>query len=364
MPKKKQIVKREVPNNIVKSQNKVAKQAKPKKVKSRQRTMYQKRKKKFSTKSLVSLIVLFVMGISSGVFAGNWFVANFIGGPQTDYSLFSEEELRAGNDSIATQYASRTPSKNDAWKSFIAAEQNFKGAESYDLISNGLVSTIVTQTVYSRKTFDGENCYVEQISDGMVAVADRYIYKPAEYDENNEDTHITHVKGKLLGRASLGSTLDCPFDCSNGNKVGFIYNTDYSGNAEKWDRQKCVDAMGALPESPIAYIVSQKTILDCSDFKVVNQNGINKYCFRLTLHPGASVLNYVKQMKTVSSLSDYPSFTSVTLDVSLIMLDGKVMFDCIDVFEKYSVKYGSLSPKCTGTLHQNFYYNGDYTIPA
>lgn len=360
---KKKIVNNRSSAPWVKATAKVCKTSTPKKINKRQRSMYTKKKKPFRIKSIVSLVVLFVLGISSGLFAGDWFVTNFIGGPATDYSLFSETELRAGNNLIATQYSERIPSANDAWKSFVAAEENFKYATSYDLVSNGIVNTIVQQTVYARKIYDGTTCYVEQISDGLVAVADRYTYNPSLYDSSNEDTFILHTKGKLNEKVSLGQTLDCPFDCSYGDKEGFSYNTEYSSTPEKWDKQRYVDAMGAVPESPIAYIVSEKTVLDCSNFRSINEKGITKYCFRLNLHSGASVLNYVKQMKTVSALSDYPSFTSVILDVSLVMIDGKVMFDCIDILEKYSVKYGSLSPKCTGILHQNFYFNEEYSIP-
>ncbi len=321
------------------------------------------KKKKYSTKSLVSLIVLFVMGISSGVFAGNWFVANFIGGPITDYSLFSEADLRRGNDIIATNYSTRVPTATDAWKSFVAAESNLSTAQSFDVMSNGLVDTIVKQTVYSRKIYNGEDFFFEQISDGLVAVADKYIYKPALYDAGDPTTHINHYKGSLKGKFSLDEHISCPFDCKHGDTTAFAYNTSYN-ESSPMTMTEYVDSMGFAPIGLVPYIVSQRTVLSQENFRVVEEDGKTKYCFSLNLHPGASVLNYVKQMKTVSGLSDYPSFTNVRLDVALIMLDGKVMLDSIDAVEKYSVKYGSLSPKCTGTLHQRFLYNGDYTIPA
>ena len=77
-----------------------------------------KPKKKFNKRSFVSMLVLFVMGISSGLFAGNWYATNFIAGPATDYSQFTEALLRIGNDKIANDYATRIPTADDAWKSF------------------------------------------------------------------------------------------------------------------------------------------------------------------------------------------------------------------------------------------------------
>ena len=117
------------------------------------------------------------------------------------------------------------------------------------------------------------------------------------------------------------------------------------------------EAMGKEALSAMSYIVSQYTVLSCSNFKKVGTGADARYNFTMQLNPASSVIGYVKQMKTVSGLSDYPNFTDIKLNVSLRMIDGKVMFDCIDVLEKYSVKYRALTPKCTGSIHQRFLFN-------
>ncbi len=321
-----------------------------------------KPKKKFNTRSLVSMLVLFVLGVSSGIFTGKWYAANFIAGPATDYSQFTEISLREGNDAIALEYANKKPTANSAWKSYVAAEKNLLSAESFDILGNGLVDTIVKQHVYSRKTYNGETIVVEQISDGMVAVADKFVYKPANYNLADATTHILRTKGKLNGKKTIDEYLNCDFDCKHGNRKAYCYNTNYNGKQSYMTEPEYIEAMGGMPVSATAYIISEKTVLSCKNFRVVGSGADARYCFSLNLHSGASVLNYVKQMKTVSGLSDYPSFTQVNLDIALVMIDGLVMIDTIDVYEKYSVKYGTLTPKCTGTLHQRFLYNGDYTI--
>ncbi len=338
------------------------KPAKAKKEQSEEKEVESKPKKKFNSRSLVSIIVLFVLGISSGVFAGKWYATNFIAGPTTDYSMFSEVELREGNDKIARDFATKTPTEATAWKSLIAAESNFYTADTFDVLSNGLVDTIVTQDVYSRKIYDGTTIVVEQISDGMVAVADKFEYKPNTYSDADKSTHIVRTKGKLNGKKTIAENLLCLADCKHGNKKAYIYSTNYNGKKTTMTEQEYRDAMGGNPISPYAYIISEKTITKCYNFKKQGSGEDARYTFTINLHPGASVLNYVKQMKTVSGLSDFPNFTEITINVSLQMLGGKVMFDYICVNEKYSVAYGALTPKCTGTLHQRFLFDGDYTI--
>lgn len=324
-----------------------------------------KPKNKFNKRSFVSLAVLFVLGISSGLFAGNWYAENFIAGPATDYSQFTEAELRVGNEKIANDYASRIPTANDAWKSFIAAENNFSSATSFDILSNGIVDTIVTQSVYSRKIFDGEKVFIEQISDGIVAVADRFIYTPSKYILEDASTHIVRAKGKLSGTKTIEDYLTCNSNCKHGNKNAYVYNTTYdNSSATTMTEEEYLETLGSMPLSPIPYIISKATVLSCENFNIIGSGEDARYTFTINLHSGASVLNYVKQMKTVSGLSSYPNFTEVTFNVSLQMLNGKVMFDYICITEKYSVAYGSLTPKCTGTLHQRFLFNGDYNIPA
>ena len=352
-------------NNLPKAKAAKVKKEKPAKAdkkKTEGKETESKPKKKFNSRSLVSIIVLFVLGISSGVFAGKWYATNFIAGPATDYSLFSEVELREGNDTIASQFATKVPTEATAWKSLIAAESNFYTASSFDILSNGLVDTIVTQDVYARKIYNGTTIVVEQISDGMVAVADKFEYKPSLYNDADKATHIVRTKGKLNGKKTIAENLLCLADCKHGNKKAYIYSTNYNGKQTTMTEQEYKEAMGGNPISPYAYIISEKTITKCYNFKKQGSGENTRYTFTINLHPGASVLNYVKQMKTVSGLSDFPNFTEITLNVSLQMLGGKVMFDYICVNEKYSVAYGALTPKCTGTLHQRFLFNGDYTI--
>ena len=316
-----------------------------------------KEKKKFNSRSLVSMLVLFVLGISSGLFAGDWYVTNFIGGPATDYSLFDEESLRDGNDAIAILFANKIPNKDTAWKSLIAAEKNFYSADSFDVMSNGLVDTIVKQSVYSRKIYDGTTIIVEQISDGMVAVADMFTYVPADYQESDKTTHVKRIKGSLNGKQTIAEMFTCYHNCQHGNKKAYIYKTNYNGKTTTMTEKEYVEAMGGDAISPYSYIIAEKTITKYYNFKVEGSGENTRYTFSVDLHPGAAVLNYVKQMKTVSGLTDYPSFTEVTLNVSLKMLNGKVMFDYICANEKYSVPYGTLTPKCVGTLHQRYLFN-------
>ena len=122
------------------------------------------------------------------------------------------------------------------------------------------------------------------------------------------------------------------------------------------------NTVGVPVTSFVGYIVSSKTVLNVNDSakKVSLENGETGYEFSLQLNAITSVLNYVKQMKDMSQLPDYPAFTDITLNV---VVDEEFRFIQIETLEHYSVNYMGINAKCTGTLVEKFEYGKTNIIP-
>ena len=151
----------------------------------------------------------------------------------------------------------------------------------------------------------------------------------------------------------------------NANK--YIYNVTYTeSNIQKQTLAQYKEIMGSAPNTLIPYIVSSKTVLNdpAATFKKVTaSDGTECFTFTLYLNPQTSVKNYVNQISHMSGLNDLPAFTSVKLDVALCMVGDYIHFKAVDIEEHYSIKYGILTPQCTGRSHIEFTINQPVTLP-
>ena len=74
--------------------------------------------------------------------------------------------------------------------------------------------------------------------------------------------------------------------------------------------------------NPIDYVVSNKTIHssyggDATNTGFGTRNLDGTYTFKLKLNVDQSVMNYVKQMKHMSELGNYPIFSTIELEFTL-----------------------------------------------
>ena len=358
-------------NKEVVSKDKPAKtKQKPTKDKVKTKEPKKKEKQPFTRRSLASLCVLMVLGIATGSVVGVWFKKNLLGSslPPPDYASMSEAELRddAFDIAVTQGYSTKKPfkEKNSIINAFISAEYNLSNfATSYYTYTNGIVDTIAQQYIYSEKIYDGTTFYGSSISAGIISVGELALYDPTQPDD------ITVVVGSNINKKTTSSKISCILDnCPYHNQSKYIYDVTYSNSkATKQTMEQYRKIMGIAPDTIVPYIVSSKTVINdpSQTFKkVTDKDGNECYNFQIVLDPQTSVKNYVNQMSHMSGLNDLPAFTSVVINVSLTMVDGRIYFKTFDIDEHYSIKYGILTPQCNGRSHQEFVINKPVTIPA
>jgi len=64
-------------------------------------------------------------------------------------------------------------------------------------------------------------------------------------------------------------------------------------------------------------------------------------------------MNYVKQMKHMSELGNYPSFAFIDVE---FVLDDEFRFVSISIKEEYTVTYFGVPAKCSAAMQQVFTY--------
>lgn len=138
------------------------------------------------------------------------------------------------------------------------------------------------------------------------------------------------------------------------------------GKAVEYTKDEYKDLMGKTLNIPCIYIISGKTTYVNStaysgtptSFKK-NEDG--SFALELELTRSSSVLNYVKQMQSISDLYDKPSFTYVHLSFDLDKdLNLKSMTSNEFYFARTQKNVGS---NVRGTLKTIYEWDGDYQIP-
>lgn len=321
------------------------------------KTKVSKERKKISRKrTILNFALVGIIGIGSGIFLGSWYSFTILSStPPVDYGSYSEAELRDNPlDAIksATKNNNLSESDKQNWvqiakqkgtspqnltvaENVLLAEYNLQQASSYTAIGVGKVDTSiagVSQSVYSGKHFDGNTYMFESISKGMLTVANCLVM-------NKNDSSVLSIKGKDATTTSAS----------------------WTGAKSTITDTECKEKNGGTPDMINPYIISSKTIKTASSITKSSNNNKNLYSFTLTLDPITSVLNYVKQVKQTSGLSEFPKFFDVTIK---IVLDENWNFVEFNVVENYQIKYSSfLTPSCKGFLDIKFTINEPVTLP-
>lgn len=315
-------------------------------------TEQQKQRKAISRKrNILNFFLVGIIGIGTGLFLGSWYSYAFLS-TGVDYSGLSQEALLDDindtfkkatktnriTDDTKSNWVSIAKSKGVSPKSlttyenFALAEYNLEHANSYKAYGEGAVDTVVKQTIYSAKHFDGTTYMAEKISkSSMITVADCFVMeKDAKLINNIKGNNVTPT------------------------------HADWTGSKSEITTAECLDKMGGLPSKVIPYIISSKTVKESSEITETTTNGIKTYKFTIKLDPISSVLNYIKEVKTTGDLSDYPTFSDITLT---FVIDENWNFVEYSTVENYRVVYAGLKPKCTGTLSLKFEINKPVTLP-
>lgn len=311
-----------------------------------------KERKQISRKrAILNFVLVCIIGVGSGLFLGSWYTYSLATTP-INYSKDATEFVDDINVAFKKATKLNNPTEDDiknwvsiakqngvtplnltASENIMLAEYNLKNSNSYFVLGTGEVNvTIATQSIYSTKYFDGTTYLSENISKGTLTVADCFVM------DKGSNT-VTSIKGSDV--------------------------TSTSANWQGSDRSdmtvaECKEKSGVTPDTVNPYIISSKTIISGGTIEEKVVDGKKVYSFSFNLDPINSVLNYIKQVKQTSGLTDYPEFDSITLTV---VLDENWNFVEFNTLENYRVKFSGLKPKCTGKLNMKFTINEPVTLP-
>lgn len=282
------------------------------------------KKRKFM--NLLSYALVGFVAIFFGYISGNFYVVNVLN--KVDYSAFSEETLKDDNKAI---YESLMASNSQitsvpAGKLFMASEYVLSTQESYYASTLGAIKPSIgsTQDIWGYKKKTGNIYECESASKGMLSLAEKYFY----------DTQTKEATIYKANKISKESTT-------------YPENPTWVMGLDAYKKE-----YGTDPDAPaVPYIVSSKTVL--AGTESVQSLGSNRYQISFKLTTDSSVINYVKQVKHMSGLQEYPTFK--TINVTAIITSDfrfqKLRFD-----ESYSVMYFGVMATCTGFVESEFSY--------
>lgn len=276
--------------------------------------------------NLLSYALVGIVAVFFGYASGNFYVANVLN--KVDYSAFSEESLRDDNMAIYQTIISSNKAieTQDAGELFMAAEYLLNNQENYYSNTVGAIQPSIgsTQSIWGYKKKAGNIIEGENASKGMMSLAEYY-----SYDLTTKTASIYKAT-----KVSTGS-------------VTYPSDPTWIMNYEDYRAE-----YGTAPDAPVVpYIISSKTILEGTS-KVENIGG-GKYKLTFSLTTDSSVINYIKQVKHMSGLADYPVFKQINVTA---IIDKNLKFSTVRYDEAYTVMYFGVMATCSGFVENTITY--------
>ena len=265
-------------------------------------------------RSCIAWLFVIVFGSVAGYFVGDIIVAKL---DVYDPNAFSSTALKESEETIAL-WKTKDISLLTAGQIFVVAESNLNECEYYSITTKGLngrekgliTNPVAPQDFWGYRYRNGDDGFFSYNSTGIMSVI--------------KDTRFKFSGGDL--------------ECHDG----------VSGATTMKSAEEYLEEVGCAATSPVDYIVSSKTVL--TEEKVGSENGRNTY--KITLSATKSVSNYVKKMKYMSGLADYPKFNSIEITFTV---DDDMNFIEYEVREEYKVNYG-ITVTCQGEFKYEFKY--------
>lgn len=272
------------------------------------------------------------LGVVGGVVYTKFFMAKTV-----DYSDVNADSLYINMDNLLAKYEdvkkAGTP-YDEALTSYELVNIAYHNYTTYEnsrsFTIGSAVAAIVDQSIRGCSIKEGNKYFEESLSkSNMVGVAAR-MYQ-------NEDTSIDLHRGEAIDATTA----------TWGNE-----HYEYTFDEFTAD-------FGKTPSTPLIYIVSKKTVLSGTDKVEKTDNG---YKISMSLHPKKSVINYVKQMKSISNLYDYPAFNNIDL---VFHIDNDLLIKQLDINESYyALKEANLGADTTGDVSVYYEVDGGFTVPS
>ena len=264
-----------------------------------------KEKKKFNKKGITLTVLGVILCIGIGTGAG-YLLATELSPKGVDYSTISSDANEDNVKEIYENYLANTLDPLTYSPNDLANISLYKySLEEYasSEITSSATSLGVTQTTYGKSIKNQTSYFNESISESaFVKVAKRFY-------ENEEKVDVYN---------------------------GSIIHDDNGISGEYKDKEELTlkeyeDKWGKTLSRTSIYIISSKTTLESSS---VTKQDSGDYLISLDLDPVKSVVRYVKQMVSMSNLSDAPQFDKVHLDITI---DKDLNLKEINVKESYNV---------------------------
>ena len=274
-----------------------------------------KKKTKWAiARSCIAWTLVIMIGLVGGYFIGDMIVAKL---DVYDPDAYSDASLRDSEESVAL-WKMQSINSLSASQVFVVAEKNLNECTYFSITTKGL---------------DGRE---KGIITNPVTPQDFWGYR---YRNGDEGAFSYHSAGIIPVEKHMS------FNYSSGNVTVFdaVSNTTEQKTADEY-----AEMVGCVATSPIDYIVSTKTVLT----EEKNSSTAGKHTYTITLSPSKSVSNYVKKMKYMSGLSDYPKFNKVEIKFTV---DDNMNFIDFEIREEYKVNYG-ITVTCQGEFKYEFSY--------
>jgi|LAHS01.1.fsa_nt_gb preprotein translocase subunit Sss1 len=301
--------------------------------------------------TIISLAIISVTAIGLGLGAGFFLHSQLAGGETTDYGTLNTTTLADDNSTLLKTYASIKKAGGDYLSAFskkpyqaanialqLYAAHDHCFAQGKGVGKAVAMGIAVNQEIRSTVIKNGSKYFEESLSlSSAVNLADRM------YQEG--DTVTRHEGTVEKGNVEVPSS--------------FSKTTDYS-------LADYAEAMGRDLDNPCIYIISSKTTyLDTTATSGVptsfKQNDSGGYTLELELNKVYAVVNYVKQMKTISSLASKPSFKYVHLTFELDKDLNPISMTSHEYY--WAAVSAAVGSYVEGTLTTTYQTDGDYTIP-
>ena len=284
-----------------------------------------KKKRPVLRKIIATFLWIVIVGISGlgGYVVGDMIIAKI---DTYDPNSIAVTELRDSDEAVNAWRMKGVKSLTPA-QVFVVAESNLNMCTYYSITTKGydggekgiVKNTFKDQDVWGYRYRNGDTGYFNYYSTGIIPVINQ-----TRFAFSGED-FVTY-----------NGTLN-----ANGT-------TTWSEEGLTRSKEEYEDAMGTLAYYAIDYIVSTKTVIAQTTEEKVGSN----YSYTISLSPKKSVANYVKKMKTMSGLPDYPNFNSIEIKFTV---DENMNFQMIAIKESYKVNYG-MTVTCTGLIRYEFSY--------
>lgn len=301
-------------------------------------------------RTIISLSIISVAAIGLGLGAGLFLHNQIAGGTLVDYGNLTADQYADDNSNLLNDYAKAKKAGGHYVSVF--------GSEPYK-VANIALSLYSAQThVFAQGIGSGTAkmlgmAVVQQIRSTVIRDSENY------FEESNSCSGVVNLSDRMYQSGETVVRHEGKVKDSEA-QIPDSYSKETTYSLEDYRK-----AMGRLCSDPCIYVISSKTTYvddkATSGQKTSFSETSDGYQLELELNPTRSVINYVRQMQTISSLVSPPVFDYVHLSFTL---DKDLNLSSMESHEYYYAAVSTAAgSKVEGRLRTVYQTGGNYTIP-